>query len=158
VRGMQETIGQRVARLRQETGLTQQALAARLAISRVAVSQIEMDLTIPSERTVTLLAGLFKYSPQALVEGTTYPLAKAERLPEVACCFTALEHELALLDNDLAWLRRLADCPDVRNKDPGMAAELQSQWIARLDTLREQVTDEGEKRLLEAARQKLSDL
>jgi transcriptional regulator with XRE-family HTH domain len=155
---MQETIGQRVARLRQETGLTQQALAARLAISRVAVSQIEMDLTIPSERTVTLLAGLFKYSPQALVEGTTYPLAKAERLPEVACCFTALEHELALLDNDLAWLRRLADCPDVRNKDPGMAAELQSQWIARLDTLREQVTDEGEKRLLEAARQKLSDL
>lgn len=155
---MQETIGQRVARLRQETGLTQQALAARLAISRVAVSQIEMDLTIPSERTVTLLAGLFKYSPQALVEGTTYPLAKAERLPEVACCFTALEHELALLDNDLAWLRRLADCPDVRNKDPGMAAELQSQWIARLDTLREQVTDEGEKRLLEAARKKLSDL
>lgn len=155
---MQETIGQRVARLRQETGLTQQALAARLAISRVAVSQIEMDLTIPSERTVTLLAGLFKYSPQALVEGTTYPLAKAERLPEVACCFTALEHELALLDNDLAWLRRLADCPDVRNKNPGMAAELQSQWIARLDTLREQVTDEGEKRLLEAARQKLSDL
>jgi transcriptional regulator with XRE-family HTH domain len=155
---MQETIGQRVARLRQETGLTQQALAARLAISRVAVSQIEMDLTIPSERTVTLLAGLFKYSPQALVEGTTYPLAKAERLPEVACCFTALEHELALLDNDLAWLRRLADCPDVRNKNPGMAAELQSQWIARLDTLREQVTDEGEKRLLEAARKKLSDL
>src|SRR3989304_8739475 len=100
---MQETIGKRIARLRQETGWTQRALAARRAISRVAVSQIEMDLTLPSERTVTLLAGLFKLSPQALVEGTTYPLAKAERLPQVACCYTALEYDLALL-NDLAWI------------------------------------------------------
>jgi hypothetical protein len=116
-----------------------------------------MDLTIPSERTITLLAGLFKRSPQALVEGTTYPLAKAERLPEVACCFTALEHELALLDNDLAWLRRLADHPDVRHKNLSLAAEVQAQWSTRLEVLREQITDEGEKRLLEAARQKLND-
>jgi transcriptional regulator with XRE-family HTH domain len=150
---MQETIGKRIARLRQESGWTQQALAARLAISRVAVSQIEMDLTIPSERTVTLLAGLFKRSPQALVEATTYPLAKAERLPEVACCYTALEYELALLDNDLAWLSRMADGPDMSR----LAAEVLEQWIDRLEVLREQVTDEGEKARLEAARQNLKD-
>jgi transcriptional regulator with XRE-family HTH domain len=148
---MQETIGKRIARLRQESGWTQQSLAARLAISRVAVSQIEMDLTIPSERTVTLLAGLFKRSPQALVEDTTYPLAKAERLPEVACCYTALEHDLALLDNDLAWLRRLADSPDGHR----LAAEVQARWTGLLDALREQVTDEDEKARLLAARQKL---
>jgi len=154
---MQETIGKRIARLRQETGWTQQTLAARLAISRVAVSQIEMDLTLPSERTVTLLAGLFKLSPQALVEGTTYPLAKAERLPEVTCCYTALEHELALLENDLAWLRRLADDPDRRNETLRLAAEIREQWRTRLDAWREQVTDKGEKAQLGAAHQKLTD-
>jgi transcriptional regulator with XRE-family HTH domain len=57
---MLESIGKRIARLRQERGWTQQDLATRLASSRVAVSHIEMDLIIPSERTVTLLAGLFK--------------------------------------------------------------------------------------------------
>jgi len=148
---MYETIGKRIARLRQESGWTQQTLAARLAISRVAVSQIEMDLTIPSERTVTLLAGLFKRSPQALVESTTYPLAKAERLPETACCYTALEYDLALLDNDLAWLRRLANGPDL----PRLAAEMEAQWRDRLEALREQLTGEGEKAQLQAARQKL---
>jgi transcriptional regulator with XRE-family HTH domain len=152
---MQETIGKRIARLRQESGWTQQTLAARLAISRVAVSQIEMDLTIPSERTVTLLAGLFKRSPQALVEGTTYPLAKAERLPEVACCYTPLEHELALLDNDLAWLRRLADSSDGPSLAVEVQVKVQAQWIDRLEALREQVTDEGEKARLQAARQEL---
>jgi transcriptional regulator with XRE-family HTH domain len=152
---MHETIGKRIARLRQKSGWTQQALAARLAISRVAVSQIEMDLTIPSERTVTLLAGLFKRSPQALVEATTYPLAKAERLPEVACCYTALEYDLALLDNDLAWLKRLADGPDVLRLAAKVQDEVLAQWIDRLEVLREQVTDEGEKARLHAAIQKL---
>ena len=150
---MQETIGKRIARLRQESGWTQQSLAARLAISRVAVSQIEMDLTIPSERTITLLAGLFKRSPQALVEATTYPLAKAERLPEVACCYTALEHDLALLDNDLAWLKRLADSPDGHQ----LAAEVKARWTPDgWIALREQVTDEEGKARLQAARQKLT--
>jgi transcriptional regulator with XRE-family HTH domain len=152
---MQETIGKRIARLRQETGWTQQTLAGRLAISRVAISQIEMDLTLPSERTVTLLAGLFKLSPHALVEGTTYPLAKAERLPDVTCCYTALERDLALLDNDLAWLNRLADDPSGPNDCRKLAAEVQEQWMARLNTWREQVTDETEKARLEAAQQKL---
>lgn len=148
---MEETIGKRIARLRQQSGWTQQALAARLAISRVAVSQIEMDLTLPSERTITLLAGLFKRSPQTLVEATSYPLAKAERLPEVACCYTELEYHLALLDNDLAWLRRLADCPD----GPRLADEIKSHWGPRLETLREQATDEYEKVQLRAADKRL---
>jgi len=146
-----EPIGKRISRLRLAQGWTQQALAARLAISRVAVSHLEMDLTVPSERTITLLAGLFKRSPQALVEATTYPLAKAERLPEVACCYTALEHDLALLDNDLAWLKRLADRPDGQR----LAAEVMARWTGRLDALQEQVTDEEGKARLQAARHKL---
>jgi len=104
---MTDSIGKRIARLRQERGWTQQDLAARLAISRVAVSHIEMDLSVPGERTITLLAGIFKLSPHALVENTSYPPAKAERLPGSACSYTPLELDLALLNSDLEWLQRL---------------------------------------------------
>ncbi len=103
---MVETIGKRIAFLRQKNNWTQQSLASRLAMSRVAISHIEMDLTIPSERSITLLAGLFKLSPQMLVEGTTYPRAKAERLPELTNLYTQLELELSLLINDVEWLDR----------------------------------------------------
>jgi transcriptional regulator with XRE-family HTH domain len=104
---MLESIGKRIARLRQERGWTQQDLASRLAISRVAVSHIEMDLIIPSERTVTLLAGLFKMEPHDLVQDTTYPASKADRLPAGICCYTSFEMEIALLENDLKWLESL---------------------------------------------------
>jgi transcriptional regulator with XRE-family HTH domain len=106
---MVETIGKRIAFLRQKNNWTQQSLASRLAMSRVAISHIEMDLTIPSERSITLLAGLFKLSPQMLVEGTTYPRAKAERLPELTNLYTQLELELSLLMNDVEWLDRWDD-------------------------------------------------
>jgi transcriptional regulator with XRE-family HTH domain len=102
-----ETIGKRIARLRSEHGWTQEALAARIAVSRVAISHIEMDLSVPGERTITLLAGIFKLSPHELVEGTTYPVAKSDRLPDVTCCYSPLELDIALLENDLTWLTRL---------------------------------------------------
>jgi len=49
--------------MRGSLGWTQQDLADRLAVSRVAVSHIEAGLRDPGERTVTLLAGLFKVEP-----------------------------------------------------------------------------------------------
>src|SRR5215216_3707256 len=75
----EETLGQRIARLRARRGTTKERLAERLAASRVAVSHFEMGLALPSERTLVLLAGLFKQEPHALVAGTNYPAAKAER-------------------------------------------------------------------------------
>src|SRR4030043_1935044 len=106
---MVETIGKRIAYLRQKNGWTQQSLADSLAMSRVAISHIEMDLTIPSERSITLMAGIFKQSPFDLVNGTTYPKAKAERLPDVTNFYTELELQYALLVNDSEWLRWLDD-------------------------------------------------
>jgi transcriptional regulator with XRE-family HTH domain len=154
---MAETIGKRIARLRAENGWTQQALAARLAVSRVAVSHIEMDLSLPSERTITLLAGLFKLPPHTLVEGTTYPLAKAERLPSVACQHTGLELETALLQNDLAWLKRLeaAGCPADQQR---LRAEVWTKWTAALEACEAGLLDEKEKELLAQARQELTRL
>lgn len=119
-----ETIGKRIGRLRAERGLTQQALAQRLAISRVAISHMEMDLTLPSERTITLLAGIFKIRPHDLVDGTTYPLAKAEKLPLTTCSYTPLELDLAVLENDLSWLEQLKNTPEWRRH----ASRLFARW------------------------------
>ncbi|HEY1013124.1 MAG TPA: helix-turn-helix transcriptional regulator, partial [Herpetosiphonaceae bacterium] len=81
---MPESFGLRLARLRASRGWTQQALAERLALSRVAVSHFEMGQAVPSERTIILLAGLFRLEPHELVAGTFYPEGKALRLPAVA--------------------------------------------------------------------------
>jgi transcriptional regulator with XRE-family HTH domain len=103
----EETLGQRIARLRVRRSWTQERLAELLAASRVAVSHFEMGLALPSERTIVLLAGLFKLDPHELIVGTGYPAAKAERLPAVACRYTEVELQLALLRRDVEWAARL---------------------------------------------------
>jgi transcriptional regulator with XRE-family HTH domain len=149
-----ETIGKRIAQLRLSNGWTQQDLAARLAISRVAVSHIEMDLIIPSERTITLLAGIFKLTPYELVDTTTYPKAKTEKLPEVTCCYTKLELELALLRNDLTWLGRLSALPNQLN----FKEELLQKWAARLSDWAMQCLDEREREMIAVAQKLLLDI
>lgn len=144
-----ESVGKRIARLRSEHGWTQQSLSQRLAVSRVAISHIEMDLIIPSERTVTLLAGIFKITPHELVDGTTYPLAKAEKLPLTTCSYTAFELELALLENDLGWLKSL-------EKKPGWgehANRVRERWQERLAGWSNSDLDPAERELLKKALQ-----
>lgn len=148
-----ETIGKRIARLRVEQGWTQQSLANRLAVSRVAVSQMEANLTTPSERTIILLAGLFKLQPHQLVEGTTYPRAKAERLPDIACCYTQLELEIALLRNDLTWLEQLD-----HEKAVPHYLDVKKRWMSRLAGWSELVMDDREKQILQAGKLLLTNL
>jgi transcriptional regulator with XRE-family HTH domain len=97
--GRQENVlGRRIAARRAGRAWTQNDLAWRAAISRVALSHIEVGMSMPSERTVVLLAGLLRVEPDELVAGTAYPVAKAERLPSTAPRYTELEHQLALID------------------------------------------------------------
>jgi transcriptional regulator with XRE-family HTH domain len=96
------SLGTRLAAHRKALGWTQQDLADRLGASRQAVSLMESGLSTPSERTVALLAGIFKVAPHDLVAGTGYPAAKAERLPVVACSYTEVELQLRLLEADEA--------------------------------------------------------
>jgi transcriptional regulator with XRE-family HTH domain len=149
----EETIGARVARLRQAQGWTQQELAERAAVSRVAISHIEMDLSTPSERTITLIAGLLKLTPGELVDETTYPSAKAERLPAVACCYTALEMELALLERDMAWLERLQTSGDW----PRLAQELFQTWSPKLAAWRREATDRETRQAIGKAQEALRE-
>ncbi len=142
---MNEPIGQRIARLRSELGWTQQELAERLAISRVAVSHIELGLSMPGERTITLLAGLFKREPLQLVAGTDYPPARAERLPFVACRYTEVELQLALLARDQEWIAQLGPVAAIR------AAVILDEWRIRLERLAQETLDRRERALIAAA-------
>ena len=130
---MEENFGRRVSRLRGELGWTQQQLADRLGASRVAVSHIESGKSDASERTVALLAGLFKLEPHELVADTTYPRAKAERLPVVVARYTEAELQLRLFEADLAAGRDL------------------TEWATRLSATAELSYDDGERAALRAA-------
>jgi transcriptional regulator with XRE-family HTH domain len=142
-----EPLGQRIAQLRARRGWTQQDLAERLAASRVAVSHFEMGLAVPSERTIVLLAGLFGQEPHELVAGTNYPQAKAERLPPVACRYTEVEFQLALLRRDLDWAARFGDRQ--------VSAKIAAEWRARIEELKQRAFDAEEQRMLEEARRQL---
>jgi transcriptional regulator with XRE-family HTH domain len=148
-----EGLGRRIARLRAERGWTQQQLADRLAISRVAVSHLESGLSDPGERTVALLAGLFRREPHDLVAATSYPSAKAERLPVVVARYTEVEHQLALMEADLRWLQRrpaAISASDTR--------ELVASWVARLRSLQAATHDLSERRAVADALKRVRDL
>jgi len=108
-------LGRRIAALRNQLGWTQQQLAERLGISRAALSHVEAGMSVPGERTVALLAGIFKVEPHELVASTSYPVAKAERLPVVVARYTEVDLQLRLLARDIEagdidrvdWLQRL---------------------------------------------------
>jgi transcriptional regulator with XRE-family HTH domain len=140
-----------VAKLRGELGWTQSQLAERVAVSRVALSHVESNLSVPSERTVTLLAGVFGLEPHELTAGTDYPQAKAERLPLVTARHTELAHQLALLGAQL----------DVAGRIPGpagdrLAADLRAEWADRLRGLLDRTADAEERRRLRATLRSLA--
>jgi len=136
---MSISLGNRLSSHRKALGWTQQELADRLGASRTAVSLMEAGQATPSERTIALMAGIFKVEPHDLVAGTGYPQAKAERLPTVVCRYTEVELQLRLLEADLAAGR--AD-----------------GWDERLRLLAKESYDPGERDLIAAARRRLRTL
>jgi transcriptional regulator with XRE-family HTH domain len=141
-----ESFGRRVAKLRGELGWTQAQLAERVAVSRVALSHVEANVSVPSERTVSLLAGVFDQEPHELVAGTDYPPAKTERLPLVVARHTEAAHQLAVLEALLGLVERVPG--------PGrdrLAAELRHEWRDRLGGLLGRTSDVDERRRLRSA-------
>ena len=133
IEGVTSSLGHRIASLRAELGWTQQELAERVGISRVALSHLEVGLSVPGERTVVLLAGIFKLEPHELVGGTGYPDAKAERLPVVVTRYTEVELQLQLLELDT---------------ERGLDRERRADWIERLRILAKSAYDRRESEAL----------
>ncbi len=142
-------VGRRIAEQRALLGLTQQELAGRVAISRVALSNLESGRTDPGERTVTLLAGIFDMEPHDLVAGTSYPPAKSDRLPLVTARHTEVELQLALLERDLRWLE---------SAPPPMAAQVLHRWRRDLADLADQAHDPRQRALVSDAIDSLAAL
>lgn len=141
-----ESFGRRVAKLRADLGWTQAQLATRIAVSRVALSHLEADVSVPSERTVTLLAGVFGCEPYELVAGTAYPPAKAERLPVVTARHTEVEHQLEILAALLGLVERAPAAARDR-----LAEDVRSEWRSRLVHLLEHAEDPEERHRVRAA-------
>ena len=139
----------RVLKLLRDHGpLSRVELADRLGISRTAVSHLEAGLSEPGERTVALLAGVFKVEPHELVAGTRYPRGKAERLPVVVARYTEVELQLELLDVDLRWLEQVPDAE----------ATVLDEWEVRLRALFDTTHDERERTALADALTRLRTL
>jgi transcriptional regulator with XRE-family HTH domain len=145
------SLAARLGVLRTGRGWTQQQLADRLGISRVAVSHLEAGINSPDARTVTLLAGAFGLEPHDLVAGTDYPPAKADRLPLVVARHTEVTHQVALMEADLAWI----EGPDAVVADPAVAERTRTRWRATLSKLAASVHDPEETARLTAARRRL---
>jgi transcriptional regulator with XRE-family HTH domain len=145
-RPVNEGLGRRIAAHRAKLGWTQQELAARVAISRVALSHLEAGMSDPGERTVALLASVFKIDPHDLVADTSYPRARAERLPLVVATHTEVELQLALLDQDRQWAALV---------DPELARVRLAPWTDRLAALAVTAYDPHETEALADARARL---
>jgi transcriptional regulator with XRE-family HTH domain len=159
------SLGRRIAEMRGARGWTQQQLAERLGISRVAVSHLETDLNTPGERTVAMLAGLFRMEPHELVAGTSYPVAKQDRLPLVVPRWTDAEHQLALFRRDLWWIDQLSAGSQAGEAEGDTSRHLWSsaeqvldQWDQRLAQMAAGAVDGSEADELEMARRDLADL
>ena len=150
---MDERLGNRIGRLRVERGFTQAELAERVGISRVAVSHLESSRTVPGERTVALLAGIFDCEPHQLVAGTDYPPSKAERLPVVAARYTEVEHQLGVLDAELRLVEKLPAAVAARD-----GQRLVAEGGPLLRTLAAGAVDGRERAMLHAALAGLSRL
>jgi transcriptional regulator with XRE-family HTH domain len=144
-----ERLGRRIAAHRGKLGWTQQELADRLAISRVAVSHLEAGMSAPGERTVALLAGIFKVTPLELVAGTDYPAAKTERLPLVVAHHTEVELQLALFDRDVTWFE---------HAEPQHAERVLDEWQVRFSYLLDGALDRREREVVFDAQRRVTDL
>ena len=96
------TLGERLARLRNQKGLSQDALAEALGVSRQSVSKWETDASIPELDKLVRLSGLFGVSLDELVSGSSPAVpAPSSNIGTVWKRFAALYREKAYL---LGWL------------------------------------------------------
>ena len=129
-------LGRRISELRNGLGWTQADLADRVGISRAALSHLEAGMSVPGERTIALLAGIFKLEPHELIAGTGYPVAKAERLPVVVARYTEVEFQLRVLEHDI---------------ERGLSDARRADWATRLRVLLKDTHDRRERAAIETA-------
>ena len=107
-------------------------------------------MRVASERTVVILSGVFGIDPLSFVSGTSYPLAKAERLPVIVALHTEVDLALALgaAETEVA----------AQSGNTGLLVERASSWAARLRVLERRWPDDRDRRRLVAEIARLTAL
>ena len=94
------TLGNRLQRLRQRQGLSQDALAEKLGVSRQAVSKWERDEAVPEVEKLLRLSELYGVSLDELVNGdATQSAPQGESQAEPA----AVQRERPVWEESLQW-------------------------------------------------------
>ncbi|WP_298020136.1 helix-turn-helix domain-containing protein [uncultured Dysosmobacter sp.] len=93
------TFGERLVRLRNQKGLSQDALAESLGVSRQSVSKWETDASVPELDKLVKLSDLFEVSLDELVRGRSVSPVP----PQAAPSFSLWERAAALY-REKAWL------------------------------------------------------
>ena len=121
-------IGEKIAELRRDAGLTQEALASKLVISPQAVSKWERGVANPDLELIPEIARLFGISTDELL-GLSSPKARENELESRV---SSLERLLAMLtEKDDHAMReiQLRDAPRVASFDfTRMTAEEKKKW------------------------------
>lgn len=121
-------IGEKIAELRRDAGMTQEALASRLVISPQAVSKWERGIANPDLELIPEIARLFGISTDELL-GLSSPKAQENELESRV---SSLERLLAMLtEKDDHAMReiQLRDAPRVASFDfTKMTAEEKQKW------------------------------
>ena len=76
------TLGERIAKLRNECGYSQEYIAEQLEVSRQAVSKWEKDLSSPDTENLIKLAEVLNTSVQFLATGKDFYFPEGKPLPE----------------------------------------------------------------------------
>ena len=76
------TLGERIAKLRNEAGYSQEYIAEQLEVSRQAVSKWENDLSSPDTENLIKLSELLNTSVQFLATGKDFYFPEAKPAPE----------------------------------------------------------------------------
>ena len=98
------TLGNRLQRLRQRQGLSQDALAEKLGVSRQAVSKWERDEAVPEVEKLLRLSELYGVSLDELVKGDAPESApQAESQGESQAESAASRRERPVWEESLQW-------------------------------------------------------
>ncbi len=108
-------------------------------------------MRVASERTVVILSGVFGLAPLDLVSGTSYPLAKAERLPIIAALYTEVSLTLAVFQAESNLMKELA-VPETKT------ASWAAGWARRLSDMRDRWPDRIERGELDRCLQQIRAL
>lgn len=74
------TLGQKLQLLRTNSALSQEELAARLNVSRQAISKWELDKTVPEVKYIVMLSDLFQVTTDELLKGHSPAPEKANKV------------------------------------------------------------------------------